>query len=268
MSVRKIVCFAAAFALAWSPLAGVRPACARSASPSLAAAAHAGRQILTASTSHSKPPALPHADRAPSVPGSSEPRMPITGPVPPAPAVPRADGSGSGTTHLDAGAPSPSSSLMAGSGGTNMITFGQFDDGDIVVVQDPLSFTGHAGLFDSRFYVDIRSYAMLSANTTPLNGVQREQCLKYRAADRAWGLWVPREANHGPAVRDWAYRQMGKPYNLLAAKTDLRSFYCSKLVWAAWRYTAGVDLDADGGYWVWPADLVNSPNTRVFGYWS
>lgn len=265
MSVRKIVFVAAALLVAASPLWGVRPAGARTVSQ--VPGAHAGR-VLTSSTSLAKPPVLPHADRAPSVLGAPSAGTVPKGVVLPAPAVPRSDDSGSGSTHLAAETQVLSSSLMSGSGGTNMITFGAFDDGDIVVVQDPLSFTGHAGLFDSRFYVDIRSYAMLSANTSPANGVQREQCLKYRACEQAWGLWVPKEANHGVAVRNWAYKQMGKPYNILAAKTDLRSFYCSKLVWAAWRYTSGVDLDADGGYWVWPVDLINSPNTRIFGYWS
>jgi hypothetical protein len=159
-------------------------------------------------------------------------------------------------------------SLISGGSGTNTISFANFDDGDIVVVQDPWSITGHAGLFDERFYSSIRSFAVLSANTSPADGVQREQCLKYRSQDRAWGLWVPSVASYGAAARNFAYRQMGKPYNIFAAKTDLSSFYCSKLAWAAWRYTAGVDLDADGGYWVWPVDLINSPRTRVFGYWS
>lgn len=157
--------------------------------------------------------------------------------------------------------------LLKGGSGSNSISFGAFDDGDIVVVLDPASLTGHAGLFDSRFYSDIRSYAVLSANMSPANGVQREQCLKYRASDHAWGLWVPGQTSHGVAARNFAYKQMGKPYNIFASKTDLSSFYCSKLAWAAWRYTAGVDLDADGGYWVWPVDLVNSSRTRVFGYW-
>ena len=214
-----------------------------------------------AATGYAKPLVSSHPDRAPSVPGSSSslatvPRVPV-----PAPAVPRADGSGTGLTHDLA-------PLLSGGGGTNQISFAQFASGDIVVVLDPLSITGHAGLFDRRFYVNIYSYAVISANVSPANGVQREQCLKYRACDRAWGLWVPSEANHSVAARDFAYRQMGKPYSIIGAKTDLSSFYCSKLAWAAWRYTSGLDLDGDGGYWVWPVDLINSRYTRVFGYWS
>lgn len=226
------------------------------------ASARAASSATTAPTAYSKPLVTHHADRAPSVPGSTAPQTAVPGSPGPEAAVPRADGSGSGSTHALA-------PLLSGGGGTNSISFAQFVSGDIVVVLDPLSLTGHAGLFDRRFYSNgIMSYAVISANVAPANGVQREQCVKYRNNDKAWGLWVPSEANHTGAARDFAYRQMGKPYNVLASKTDLRSFYCSKLVWAAWRYTAGVDLDYDGGYWVWPVDLINSSHTRVFGYWS
>ena len=33
-------------------------------------------------------------------------------------------------------------------------------------------------------------------------------------------------------------------------------------------HQTGVDLDADGGFWVWPVDLVNSSRTSLFGYWN
>jgi hypothetical protein len=235
MSSRQFLRVLAAVAVASSLIAGTSPAYGRTALP--------------------KPTVLSHPDRAPSISGIAEtqPRTSSMLADPDAAAVPL------GTV----------SNLISGkTSGTNMITFGNFDDGDIVVVEDPSGITGHAGLLDHRFYVDIRSYAMLSANVSPANGVQREQCLKYRANDQAWGLWVPKATAFAVAARNFAYSQMGKPYNILGAKTDLRSFYCSKLVWAAWRYTSGLDLDADGGYWVWPIDLVNSRNTRVFGYWS
>jgi cell wall-associated NlpC family hydrolase len=210
-----------------------------------------------------KPPATAHPDRLPGVPGSPAMRREPTGRL-------KLSSAGSpastGAASIEAGG--IFGGISGGSGGTNNMSFANFDSGDIVVVLDPTSLTGHAGIFDRRFYSDVRSYAVLSANVAPLDGVQREQCLKYRTYDRAYALWVPSQANHGAAARDYAYRQMGKPYSVLAAKTDLRSFYCSKLAWVAWRNTSGVDLDADGGFWVWPVDLVNSRYTSVFGYWS
>jgi cell wall-associated NlpC family hydrolase len=208
------------------------------------APAAASRTHAPATNRLAKPARVAHEDRAPSVPGNI-----VSSPVPFA-----------AVASLDA---------MGGSGGgSNSITFSNFDDGDVVVVTDPTSLTGHAGLFDDRYYSSIYSYAVLSANVAPGNGVQREQCLKYRTYDRAYALWVPKKASYGTAARTYAYKQMGKPYSITAAKTDTRSFYCSKLVWAAWRYTSGLDLDGDGGFWVWPIDLVNSRYTTLFGSWS
>jgi hypothetical protein len=249
VSVRILVRVAAVLAVATTLLAGASPAYSAGYVPSSTA------------TGYSKPPVTSHPDRAPSVPGSTALQAPVTGGLAPAPLVPHTDGSGAGWTH-------DLSPLLSGGYGTNQISFAGFRNGDIVVVLDPWSLTGHAGLFDGRYYTGIKSYAVISANVSPKNGVQREQCLKYRASEWAWGLWVPSEADHATAARDFAYRQMGKPYSITSLKTDLRSFYCSKLVWAAWRYTSGLDLDADGGIWVWPVDLINSPRTRVFGYWS
>jgi cell wall-associated NlpC family hydrolase len=162
----------------------------------------------------------------------------------------------------------PASLVSGGNAGTNLISFTSLTTGDIVVVTDPNYFTGHAGLFDRSRYSSILSYAMLSANIDPYNGVQYEKCAKYRLNDRAYALRVPTEYGHRVAVRDWALRQLGKPYSVFATKTDLSSFYCSKLAWAAYRYVSGVDLDADGGFWVWPIDLVNSRYTALIGYWS
>ena len=275
MSYRTFVRIASAVLAVATFCSSAAPAVARSSAPGAAA---------SGPVAYAKPPVVPHADRAPSVPGSLIARTKPTRRALPAPVAPKPDRSGAGSRHAMAAGPAASPGLatsldalnplgtfggITGSGGgTNMISFSNFDSGDMVVVLDPSSLTGHAGLFDRRFYTDIRSYAVLSANVAPADGVQREQCLKYRTYDHAWALWVPSESNHGAAARDYAYKQMGKPYNLLASKTDLRSFYCSKLAWVAWRYTSGLDLDADGGYWVWPVDLVNSRYTRSFGYWA
>jgi hypothetical protein len=220
-------------------------------------------------TELSKPPAVTHADVPPSVPGANSAPAPVTAAPVPVPAVPAPDGSGEGSTHVvDASSSAGSDQAVRSFDGSNRISFGSFRDGDMVVVLDWTSLTGHAGLFDRRYYSSLYSFAVWSANVSPVNGVQREQGLKFRAYDRAYGLWVPRESDHRTAARNFAARQVGKPYSVLASKTDLRSFYCSKLAWAAWRFTSGLDLDGDGGFWVWPVDLVRSRYTSVFGYWS
>jgi len=156
-------------------------------------------------------------------------------------------------------------STAGGSGsGTNTISFGNFDSGDICVVLGTL--TGHAGVFDGSYYHGYLSdKAMLSANTTPVSGVQREPLSKYRAYPDAYGLWVPSvTAAKRTAARDFARAQLGEPYVINASKTNDAAWYCSKLAWAGYRRTSGIDLDADGGYFVWPVDLLNDPATYVF----
>lgn len=163
--------------------------------------------------------------------------------------------------------PDKAPSTASGSGdGYNPISFTYFDSGDIVVVLGTA--TGHAGLFDRAYYTGLYSYAVWSANTTPRNGVQREPCAKYRTFDRAYALWMPAYRAYGSSARYYARAQNGEPYNISSSKTDQSRWYCSKLAWASWRYTRGIDLDGDGGYWVWPVDLINSRHTYVFGYWN
>lgn len=165
------------------------------------------------------------------------------------------------TPHPDVAPPSAS-----GSGdGYNSMSFTAFDSGDIVVVLG--TSTGHAGVFDRARYVSLNSYAVLSANTSPKNGVQYETCVKYRGYNEAYGLWVPSRDAYGSSVRYYCRAQLTKPYNIMSSKTDERSWYCSKLAWAGWYRRTGLDLDGDGGYWVWPIDLVNANATYSFGHW-
>jgi hypothetical protein len=150
--------------------------------------------------------------------------------------------------------------------GANGIHFTYFDDGDIAVVLGTA--TGHAGLFDKPYYTSgLLSWAIISANTTPRSAVQREQCAKYRTYDEAWALWVPNYQAYAYRARQYARSKIGQPYDIWSSKADQTKWYCSKLCWSAWRYTAGIDLDGDGGYWVWPVDLVNSSRTSAFGHW-
>lgn len=149
--------------------------------------------------------------------------------------------------------------------GSNTISFTSFDDGDMIVVLGTP--TGHAGCWSDALYntaAGLRSYCVWSANTKPANGVQREQPLQYRAYDRAYGLWVPTKASYGRAVIGYCAAQAGEPYDILSSKTNYARWYCSKLPWVAWKVKTGLDLDGDGGYWIWPVDLVNDDQTAVF----
>lgn len=71
------------------------------------------------------------------------------------------------------------------------------------------------------------------------------------------------------AAGRWAGNQKGKPYNLNFWNIKQKnSFYCSQLVWAAYYYTCGVDLDKTdnniGTAWaVHPGEFVNNSQTAL-----
>jgi hypothetical protein len=150
--------------------------------------------------------------------------------------------------------------------GTNTLPFTSFEDGDMIVTGGTA--TGHAGEWDSRYYRgSLYDSCVWSANVTPVNGVQREAPRKYRAYDYAWALWVPSlNAAKREEARTYAQAQYGEPYDIASSKTSQTRWYCSKLLWSSYRYTSGLDLDGDGGYWVWPVDLVTDTQTSVFAY--
>lgn len=154
-----------------------------------------------------------------------------------------------------------------GSGdGANDISFTYFEDGDMVCVFPGGTLAGHAGIWKDALHTGILSKCVWSANTTPIDGVQREAAFKYTQYDRAYGLWVPSRIGYGHAAVDWCAAQLGEPFDITSSKSDYSRWYCSKLAWAGWKVRAGVDLDADGGYWVKPADLVNDTQTSTFAY--
>lgn len=67
----------------------------------------------------------------------------------------------------------------------------------------------------------------------------------------------------------WAGNQVGKPYNSdFWNMKQIKSFYCSQLVWAAYYYTAGVDLDkTDNNTWfgwaIHPGELIDNKETAI-----
>lgn len=61
-------------------------------------------------------------------------------------------------------------------------------------------------------------------------------------------------------ARDFANSYIGTPYGVTDGKTNYNTFYCSKLVWAAW-YSQGEDLSRPFSLTVMPADLVSNRNT-------
>jgi len=78
--------------------------------------------------------------------------------------------------------------------GTNQISFGGFDYGDIILVHDGVVAWGyyrHVGMWDSDFYNgSIYDKCIWEANVDPTNDVHRASPQKFRNYDYAVGLWV------------------------------------------------------------------------------
>ncbi|MBJ8189707.1 hypothetical protein JDS79_22615 [Bacillus cereus] len=114
---------------------------------------------------------------------------------------------------------------------------------------------GHAGIVaDNNAYV-------FEAN--PGEGVQRKANYWNTYYNSKYALYVKgasTNAYQGAQHYGWQQWRNGKPYGLSMNKWDESSYYCSKLVWRAWK-NEGVDIDADGGPTVWPVDILNSSQT-------
>lgn len=150
--------------------------------------------------------------------------------------------------------------------GQNSISFTTFSTGNpIVGLGTP---TGHAGEWDASKYNGLDVNCIWSALKDPDNRVQLEAPRKYRSYDEAYGLWVYGATTaQRVAAKDYCAAQNGEPYIITSLKNNQSAWYCSKLVWASWKYTAAnKDLDGDGGLYVWPVDLVNDNDTMIHTY--
>ncbi|MBP3222518.1 MAG: hypothetical protein J6M18_01135 [Actinomycetaceae bacterium] len=72
---------------------------------------------------------------------------------------------------------------------------------------------------------------------------------RVKAANRAYNSYRNRD-----------YRGLFFAFN----KTANGKMNCSQLVWAAYKTTSGIDLDADGGNGVYPRDIKNSKWTYTY----
>ena len=79
-----------------------------------------------------------------------------------------------------------------------------------------------------------------------------------RGADEVLVMRLEDNPHAVEAAIDYAESQVGKSYDWLLWKFDERSQYCSELIWHAYQIS-GIDLDSDGGPFVTPDDIANSP---------
>lgn len=109
--------------------------------------------------------------------------------------------------------------------------------------------------------------------TSPNSDAKNNQFLIRYESKQVWqvgikGTTVQQDWKAG----EWAGKQVGKPYNKNVfgdiRRTD--KFYCSQLVWAAYYYTCGYDLDmgannsGNGKTWrIHPKEILDHPGTAI-----
>lgn len=104
----------------------------------------------------------------------------------------------------------------------------------------PLYNNGHAGIMATS-----RWYTTVEAN--PNDGVQFKNGdwpSRFKS-NQVWQVGVTKTSvSQDQKAAAWAEKQIGKKYNKNFLNKGIRSsFYCSQLVWAAYKDTANIDLD-------------------------
>lgn len=118
--------------------------------------------------------------------------------------------------------------------------------------------TGHAGIIYSEGTV---------IEAMP-EGVVRKSNKWYSRYKTCYGAYVKNtsQAQKNKAA-NWANKQVGKPYNYNFYNPNTRkAFYCSQLVWAAYKDTLGINLEnaALCGNAIHPSELLMSSRVNVF----
>lgn len=77
-------------------------------------------------------------------------------------------------------------------------------------------------------------------------------------------LWLPAlTTNERKEIAKYQKNQAGEPYVFSAypsEKERTNRWHCSKLQWRAYKEATGIDIDCDGGWVVFPNDIVNHPS--------
>lgn len=132
----------------------------------------------------------------------------------------------------------------------------------LIIDSGSSGFAGHAAIVSTNNAKTMESFAK---GWSPIDkdGVQ--------VYDNTWnksGAILLRPVNAAgkyTGAAKWAEKQKGKPYNWnFFNKTTTSKFYCSQLVWLAWK-SQGIDTEKGSipNGIIAPADLVNSSNTYV-----
>lgn len=129
--------------------------------------------------------------------------------------------------------------------------------------KSPLFNNGHAGIVAAAPYYDSTIEANPSGGVQSIKGSWEVRFAKNTVVQL--GVKATTVAQDRKAAQ-WATNHIGNPYNHNFGNITTRgSFYCSQLVWAAYKDTAGVDIGtAAWGSVIHPFELVNHKTSVIF----
>lgn len=128
--------------------------------------------------------------------------------------------------------------------------------GDILIALD--SITDHVAIVKD-------SYTVIEAHPDTDNVAYRDNNWGERY-DEIKGLRVSTSSTNKSKAVQYAEAQLGEPYSLFATRNQSSKWYCSLLVWRAYK-EQGIDIEGtngDIGGYVTPGDILDSPYTSVF----
>jgi hypothetical protein len=138
----------------------------------------------------------------------------------------------------------------------NRFDFSQLEPGDIIIAGNPgaswCEYT-HATLYLGDGQV---------AETVLRQGVNLGAVERYRDYTWAGALRVDAPPEVKAKAVAAAKSRLGQQFYLLAPRSSGDWFYCTKLVWWAYKQ-AGVDLDPAGGFWIVPGRFFLSPRVEL-----
>jgi uncharacterized protein YycO len=140
-------------------------------------------------------------------------------------------------------------------------------DGDIVFGSHVINYMTW-GRFNHVALVVDAAHGILAESTaelpTDMPGVRVVEWSKFASGYAHVGVvrLKGKTANDLPRVVSWVSERKGKPYRWPIIqgldKSDQSRFYCSQLVWLAFKNVLNLDLDADKGLIVFPDDIYYS----------
>lgn len=131
----------------------------------------------------------------------------------------------------------------------------------------------HAAMYDSSRYYSNSSRCFLSANDDDnrngkgysYTGVGYESPNYYRNCfDQVYCGYVPGEDASEALSSAQSAASVGESYSLNTTKSNTSKWYCSKVLWYGYEHGLDIDIDYDGGPFVFPVDIYNDEDVSIW----